>query len=50
GYPLQCPTSDENLPTLYRVHGLSTGDFGCINGNGGSDYIFNVLYRKTRPR
>ncbi|TFK33621.1 hypothetical protein BDQ12DRAFT_657800, partial [Crucibulum laeve] len=50
GYPLWRPTPDENLPMPYRVHGLSIGDFGCINDDGGFDYFFNALYDETHAR
>ncbi|TFK34416.1 hypothetical protein BDQ12DRAFT_581555, partial [Crucibulum laeve] len=49
GYPLWHPTPSQMLPIEYRKEGVSIGDFGIVNSDGGFDYIFNIWLPSTHP-
>ncbi|ESK91075.1 hypothetical protein Moror_9596 [Moniliophthora roreri MCA 2997] len=49
GYPLWNPGVSENLPDEYRKYGVSIGDVGTIDEEGGFEYFFNILRPANHP-
>ncbi|EEB93324.1 hypothetical protein MPER_08036, partial [Moniliophthora perniciosa FA553] len=49
GYPLWNPGVSDNLPPEYRERGVSIGDVGTIDEEGGFQYLFNVLLPSDHP-
>lgn len=49
GYPLWNPSPDRSLPTLNRTRGVSLGDVGVLNPEGGFDFLFNIFCDASHP-
>ncbi|KAJ7572927.1 hypothetical protein C8J56DRAFT_760925, partial [Mycena floridula] len=49
GYPLWIPEPASQLPDAYRAQGVSIGDLGSINDDGGFDYLFNICQPADHP-
>ncbi|EEB96844.1 hypothetical protein MPER_03945, partial [Moniliophthora perniciosa FA553] len=49
GYPFWNPGVSENLPDEYRKYGVSIGDVGTIDEEGGFEYFFNILRPANHP-
>ncbi|ESK91073.1 hypothetical protein Moror_9594 [Moniliophthora roreri MCA 2997] len=49
GYPLWNPGVSDDLPSEYRKTGVSIGDVGTIDEDGGFQYFFNILLPANHP-
>ncbi|KAJ7587340.1 hypothetical protein C8J56DRAFT_78058 [Mycena floridula] len=43
------PEPASQLPDAYRAQGVSIGDLGSINDDGGFDYLFNICHPPDHP-
>lgn len=49
GYPLWIPSPSALLPAPNRKLGVSLGDVGVLDPEGGFDYIFNIFHDAAHP-
>ena len=49
GFPLWVPQPNIILPRSYQRRGVSIGDVGVFNSDGGFDFLFNVCLPAGHP-